>query len=146
MTFQNIRSAIKISDEPWQRAFLLLKTLALRFQLALSGALIGGFCVGCVSTNPQKFSQQVQHWVPLGTPLAKAERIMSSHDFDCRLLTKDHPFNEYGVDCLDCDREQIDMHDWNVKFFLEDGKVSKYGPMSVDENAFERDSPGRQAQ
>ena len=60
---------------------------------------------------------------------------MTRHGFECRRLTKDHPFNQYGEDYLDCDREQIRMHDWNVKLFLEDGKVSRYGPMSIDGQA-----------
>jgi hypothetical protein len=106
-----------------------MKTLPTLLLLVL---LIGGLGAGCVSTDRQKFGAQVREWVPLDTPVAEAERIMTHHGFECQRLSKDHPFNQYGVDYLDCDREQIRMHDWNVKLFLEDGKVSKYGPMSID--------------
>jgi hypothetical protein len=97
--------------------------------------LAGCLGSGCVSTNPQKFTAQVQAWVPLGTPAAEAEHIMTRHGFECRRVTKDHPFNRYGEDYLDCDREQIRMHDWNVTLFLEDGKVSRYGPLTIDGRA-----------
>jgi hypothetical protein len=94
--------------------------------------LVGCLGSGCASTNPQKFTAQVQAWVPLGTPAAEAEQIMTRHGFECQRVTKDHAFNQYGEDYLDCDREQFWMHDWNVKLFLEDDKVSRYGPMSID--------------
>jgi hypothetical protein len=98
----------------------------------LLATLVGCLGNGCASTNPQKFADQVHSWVPLGTPATEAERIMARHRFECRRVTKDHAFNSYGQDYLDCDREQFWMHDWNVKLFLEDDKVSRYGPMSID--------------
>jgi len=101
----------------------------------LAVLLAGGLCAGCVSASLEKFNRQVQEWVPLGTSVADAERIMGQHGFECSLLTRDHPFNAYGVDYLDCDKEQVRLHDWNVKLFLKDGKVSRYGPMSVDEHS-----------
>lgn len=109
---------------------------ASRFRfLFLIVALVGCLCAGCVSANPQKFSRQVQKWVPLGTPMAEAGRVMKHHGFDCTLVTKNHPFNPYGLDYLDCEREQVWMHDWRVELFLEDGKVSKYGRIKVDEDS-----------
>lgn len=90
---------------------------------------------GCVSANPRKFSEQVREWVPLGTPAAKAQRIMEHHGFECRLISKDHPFNSSGVAYLDCVREQVRMHTWEVKLFLEDGQVNRYGVASVDEDS-----------
>jgi hypothetical protein len=98
--------------------------------------LIAWCCVGCMSTNPEKFTRQVKEWVPIGTPAAEAQRTMEHHGFECQLLTKDHPFNKYGMDYLDCDQEQVRLHDWHVQFFVEDGKVSKYGPMGVDDKTW----------
>jgi hypothetical protein len=98
--------------------------------------LMAGWCAGCMSTTPEKFSRQVKEWVPLGTPAAEAQHIMEHHGFECRLLTKDHPFNKYGVDYLDCDQEQVRLHDWHVQFFLEDDKVSRYGSMGIDDHTW----------
>jgi hypothetical protein len=103
--------------------------------LLLSVVLAGGLCAGCVSTQPEEFSRQVRQWVPLGTPTARAEEIMASHGFECHQLTREHPFNQYGLDCLDCDREQTSQHNWNVILFLEEGRVSKYGPVRVDDKS-----------
>jgi hypothetical protein len=116
----------------WFRAMLRTNKYQI---LILLVALVGCLGGGCVSTDPQKFVAQVRKWVPLDTPVADAERIMTHHGFECQRVTRDHPFNRFGVDYLDCDREQIRLHDWNVKLFLEDGKVSRYGPMSIDDQS-----------
>ncbi|MBC8095806.1 MAG: hypothetical protein H7Y43_08335 [Akkermansiaceae bacterium] len=88
---------------------------------------------GCVSTKPGKFAEQVYQWVPLGTPAKQAEEIMTRKGFECHTWTRDNPFNPYGFDYLGCEREQVRLHDWSVKFFLEDGKVVRYGPIAVDD-------------
>jgi hypothetical protein len=105
--------------------------------LILSVALAAVLCAGCVSTDLKKFSESVRQWVPLGTTAVSAEHIMAKHGFECELLTKDHPFSPDDVDCLDCDREQFFMHDWSVKLFLDNGKVSRYGPVSVDDRTLD---------
>jgi hypothetical protein len=110
----------------------------------LLATLAAGLGAGCVSTDAQKFNAQVRSWVPIGTPLAEAERIMTHHGFECQLLTKNHPFNSYGVDYLDCAREQIRLHDWSVKLFIRDGKVSGYGRLSVDDEVIQPE-PGNGA-
>ena len=108
-----------------------------KYLFLIIGVLFAGWWgAGCTSTNPEKFTRQVKEWVPLGTPVAEAQHIMERHGFECQLLTKDHPFNKYGVDYLDCDEEQVRLHDWHVKFFVEDGKISKYGPMGVDDRTW----------
>lgn len=104
--------------------------------LILSGVLIASLCAGCVSSDPQKFSGEIRKWVPIGTPLAKAQRTMEHRDFDCQLLTRDHPFNQYGIDYLDCERVRIGFHDWNVKLFIKDGRVSSYGYIGVDHDTY----------
>jgi hypothetical protein len=90
---------------------------------------------GCASTQPEKFAAQVRQWVPLGTSEKQAERIMTSKGFECRTLSKDNPFNAFGVDYLECSREQVYQHDWSVKLFLKDSAVVDYGPITVDEKA-----------
>lgn len=90
---------------------------------------------GCASTRPEEFAAEVRRWVPIGTSEKDAEKIMTRKGFDCRKLSKDNPFNPYGVDCLRCDRDNFFQHDWSAKFFLEDGKVIRYGPVLIDDGA-----------
>src|SRR5262249_53916338 len=97
---------------------------ATKLRFAFLGLLLAVGWPGCTSPTPQKFTQQIKDWVPLGTPVAEAKHTMEHHGFECQLLTKDHPFNKYGVDYLDCDEEQVRLHDWHVKLFIKDGKVS----------------------
>lgn len=95
-------------------------------------ALAGGLCGGCVSFEPAKFENQVQHWVPPGTPEKEAEHIMTHHGFECSLIKQDNRFNQHGFDYLDCTRTQVWFHDWNVQIYMKDGKVSGYGPARVE--------------
>lgn len=97
--------------------------------------MLAGLLAGCVSANPRKFSEQVRAWVPIGTPTAEAQRIMENHGFQCRLISKDHPFNSYGTAYLQCDREQVRLHTWETKLFIEDGQVCRYGTASVDKDS-----------
>ena len=113
----------------------MIRIVKVRF-ITLAVLLAAWGVAGCMSTSPEKFTRQVKEWVPIGTPEAEAKRIMEHHGFECQLLTKDHPFNKYGMDYLDCDEEQVRLHDWHVKLFIEDGKVSKYGPMGIDDRTW----------
>ncbi len=88
---------------------------------------------GCVSTKPEKFAAQVRHWVPIGTSATEAERIMTNKGFECHTWSKHSPFNRFGVEYMGCEREQVMMHDWSVRLFLDDGQVIGYGPVIVDE-------------
>lgn len=94
--------------------------------------LLIGLGAGCTSTEPGKFEEQVHHWVPIGTPEKEARRVMTRRGFDCDLVKQDSPFNRYGSDYLDCSRTQVWFHDWTVRIFLKDGKVSGYGPVRVE--------------
>jgi hypothetical protein len=96
---------------------------------------------GCASTQPEKFADQVRHWVPLGTAEEQAGRIMARKGFECRKLSKDNPFNPHGVDCIRCDREQVFQHDWSVTLLLEEAKVIGYSAISVDDIASKDQDP-----
>jgi hypothetical protein len=82
---------------------------------------------GCESVKPVRFGEQLQEWVPLGTPVAEARRTMEAHGFDCSLVKKDNPFNHTHTDFLQCDKEEIMLHTWTAQFLITDDKVSGYG-------------------
>jgi hypothetical protein len=75
--------------------------------------------------------EQVRQWVPLGTTLANAQKIMASHGFTCS-VTRNAPWdNQSNVDYLYCDEVWAAPSDflvmkrrWQVALFLTDDKVS----------------------
>jgi hypothetical protein len=87
---------------------------------------------GCTSFNPDKFNEQVQHWVPVGTSLAQARKTMEHHGFDCEVVRKDNPFNHDGYDSLECDKTEVWFHTWTAKIILTDDKVSGYASTTVE--------------
>ena len=89
---------------------------------------------GCASTDDEKFGQEVQKWVPLGTSAKEAQRIMESHGFDCSVLKKDSPFNHHGTDAIECERGEAWLHTWSTVIYLADDKVSGYGDSTVENN------------
>ena|SRR6186713_545461 len=106
----------------------MLKRLnAMRFPLSICLVpMTGLLLMGCLSADPAKFETQVRKWVPIGTSVADAQRIMEHHGFECRLITTNNLFNSGGFDYLDCDQEQVRFHDWSARFILQDGRVSEY--------------------
>lgn len=107
----------------------------MRIQRIVSSVLLAFVLLtaGCATPQPDKFADKVRHWVPIGTSAKDAEHIMTRKGFECRKMSKENPFNPDGVDCLRCDRDNYFLHNWTVKIFLEDGKVSGYGPVSIDD-------------
>jgi hypothetical protein len=101
-----------------------------RFKLLL--LLLACLLAGCTSFNPDKFSEQVQRWVPVGTKLADARKTMERHGFDCEVVRKDNPFNHDGFDSLECDKTEVWFHTWTAKIILTDDKVSGYASTSVE--------------
>ncbi len=97
--------------------------------LILLVSTVTSLVTGCVSSDPAKFESKVRKWVPLGTPVVDAARIMEHHGFDCHFITTNNPFNASGVEYLDCEREQVRFHDWSARFVVRDGKVAAYGSM-----------------
>jgi hypothetical protein len=102
-----------------------------RLSLILLVSVAGSILTACLSTDPVKFESKVREWVPLGTDVADARRIMERHGFECHLITTNNVFNSLGSDYLDCEMEQVMFHDWNARFIFRDGKVSAYGPIST---------------
>ena len=94
--------------------------------------LIGGLLAGCMTFDEAKFSQQVQKWVPVGTPEDKAQKIMEKHGFDCMIVETNSPFNHSGSAFLDCTRGEMMFHTWNAQIMLKDEKVSGYGDTTVE--------------
>ena len=108
-------------------AILNMRNLWLILAVVLA-CLAGG---GCISRNSGKFQEQVKKWVPLGTPVAKAQDIMEHKGFDCMLMKPDNLFNTNGIEYLECEREQVWFHDWHARIIIRDDKVSEYGPAFV---------------
>jgi hypothetical protein len=100
--------------------------------LLLLCVALGWLAGGCISANPTKFDEQVRQWVPVGTPLADARHIMEHHGFECILVKKDNRFNGDGADSLDCAKEGGSFHNWSARFFLNNDKVTGYGPAVVE--------------
>jgi hypothetical protein len=76
-----------------------------------------------LSENEVKATSQVQRWVPVGTSVADAQRIMEQHGFSCLPVTN-------GVSSLNCDYRSSGSI-WNpvlvcgqASFPVRDGKVS----------------------
>ena len=97
-------------------------------------ALVLAVCLlaGCASPNQDKFNVQVRKWVPLGMPVEDAKKVMEGKGFECAIEKVDNPFNPSGIERLECDKIAIWLHSWHATFYLEDDKVVKYGPISVD--------------
>jgi hypothetical protein len=94
--------------------------------------IVSLFGHGCISSDPEKFDVQVRHWVPLGTSVTEAKRIMKHHGFECYDVKKENRFNADGVDALDCTKEEGSFHNWSARFLLRSDRVSGYGPAVVE--------------
>ena len=55
--------------------FLLLLAV-----ITLAGGLV---YFGSLSTDPDKFTHRVQRWIPIGTSISDATKIMQRHGFRC---------------------------------------------------------------
>ena len=103
------------------------------FRLSLVSCLAALLLTGCISTDPVRFARQVQDWVPLGTPVADAQRIMEKHKFICEILDK-KPDSPLSVATLICRRKagvMTSIADWEAEFDIRDGKVAAYGHIDL---------------
>ncbi|HUA39215.1 MAG TPA: hypothetical protein VMA35_12560 [Candidatus Sulfopaludibacter sp.] len=92
--------------------------------------------VGCARSDrlagqPAQAVAQIQHWVPVGTPLAQAQRIMERHHFACSAKTNSSFGDWKAAGFLYCERRDTDRQvtpmvtrHWQVALILADGKVS----------------------
>ena len=94
--------------------------------------MVVAILTGCLSSDPTRFESKVRDWVPLGTPVTDALRIMQRHGFECHLITTNNPFNSVGLDYLDREKERVRLHDWYARLILQGGKVSAYGPIKTN--------------
>lgn len=86
-------------------------------------AIFAHGCTGCMTTDPEKFKKKYEAWVPNGTPVGEAERIMKAHGFECR-RGKFPSGNPWSGPILICRRENGFLNrTWIVNFFLEGDRV-----------------------
>ena len=100
--------------------------------LRLLSVFAAVFLAGCVSTDEAKFGKTIREWVPLGTPVAQAERTLRKHGFECHRVAGDNLFNRLGVPYLACERSDSFLRTWTAQFMLTGGKVSGYGDINVE--------------
>ena len=86
-------------------------------------AILACVCTGCLTVDPEKFESQYNAWVPVGTPVAEAERVMKAHDFKCHEgeFASGRP---WAGPILVCRKENRFLNrTWIVNLFLEQGRV-----------------------
>jgi len=93
------------------------------------------FC-GCAHTEklsdqPAQAASQIERWVPIGTPLTQAQRVMEQHHFTCSVMTNSTFGDLKGIDFLYCDYREANSQlvpvvyqVWQVALVLADGKIS----------------------
>jgi hypothetical protein len=93
------------------------------FVIILLFAVIGCAHRELLSDKQVEATSQVQRWVPVGTPVVDAQRIMEQHGFSCAPFTN-------GASSLDCSYRSSGSI-WNpvlvcgqATFPVTDGKVS----------------------
>lgn len=105
-----------------------MRTITLIMLLALTGC---SHSSPPLSGEPAQAASQIQSWVPVGTPLADARRIMEQHQFTCSVTTNGSFGDSKAADLLYCDRSVADSQvtpivsrRWQVALVLSDGKIS----------------------
>ena len=98
----------------------------MRFLFILLVAVVGCSQGERLSAQPAEATAEVQRWVPIGTQVSQARRIMQQHGFSCSLVTNGAFADLRGVDYLYCDRREsgITQHRWQAALVLVRGKVS----------------------
>jgi hypothetical protein len=101
-----------------------MKILAFAILLAVTGCSHGEK----LSDQPAKAAAQIQTWVPIGTPLADARKIMEQHHFICSTKTNSVFGDLKGIDYLYCDCSASAgwpvQQRWQVALVLTNSKVS----------------------
>jgi hypothetical protein len=86
------------------------------------------------SFGAKEFKKQVGEWIPLGTSVSDAERIMKGKEFNCRRRTETATKYYAEYEELSCERYGPDLigarQRWNVHLTIKDGKIAEVGTMS----------------
>ena len=104
-----------------------MKILTLAIILAVGGCAHSDK----LSEQPAQAASQIQSWVPVGTALSDAQRIMEQHQFKCSMITNSGFQDLKATDFLYCDRSDSDnqitpivIKRWQVALVCHDGKIS----------------------
>lgn len=104
-----------------------MKILALAVVLALTGCAQDDE----LSQQPTQAEAQIRRWVPIGTSLADAQRIMEQHHFHCSMMTNSTFGDFKAAAFLYCDRRVSNtqvgasvLRRWQAALVLVDGKIS----------------------
>ena len=125
-------ATLRIAGRRWLGIIRYSSSHAMRI-LAMASVLAVSGCAHSdnLSDQPAQAASQIQSWVPLGTSLAEAQRIMEQHQFKCSTMTNSSFGNLTSADFLYCDRRDADsqitptvIRRWQIALVLSDGKVS----------------------
>ncbi len=86
------------------------------------------------SYRETEFKTQASKWIPLGTSVSDAERIMKGKKFDCRRYNEKATDTYPAYEVLSCERYGLEVmgarQRWNVYFKIKDEKISETGAYS----------------
>jgi hypothetical protein len=113
-----------------------MKSLARNLGAFWAAALL--LAAGCATADTPPLAEnypvaylQIQQWVPLGTTVMDAQKIMRAHGFTCTVTRHAQWGSQSDVDYVYCDQiwsatnsGLIVRRRWQVALFLTDNKVS----------------------
>ena|SRR5258708_2202606 len=99
------------------------KTKPLRALFAgLASAVL--LCAGCMTSDPDRLHKKAAVWVPIGTPVEGAKRIMEGHGFRCE-QSRFQAARPWAGPILRCIRvNHVLNRTWIVNLFLENERVA----------------------
>jgi hypothetical protein len=82
-----------------------------------------------LSPRPDQAAAQIQSWVPIGTSLVEARRIMGQHQFTCAVMKNSRFADLKDIDFLYCDRHSpggtLLVRRWQVALILSNDQISE---------------------
>lgn len=99
-----------------------MRIVALAVMFAVTGCASHKNYDEKLSEQPAQATIQIQQWVPVGTPVADALRIMEQHHFTCYSTNADSVYFDYQL--TDSQFSLAVFEDWIVTLVLNDGEVS----------------------
>src|SRR2546423_15551437 len=98
-----------------------MKTLS---PLVATLAVMATLCAGCMTSNPETLHKNVLGWVPGGTPVEDARRVMEGHGFRCE-LTHFEAERPWAGPILRCRRiNHVFNRTWVVNLSLENNRMA----------------------